>query len=41
MSLQTSKNRSDRLVKEILTNINFQNTMIHYLGEKIYSEANK
>jgi len=36
-----SKNRNDRLVKEILTNGNLQNFMIHYLAEKIYQEANK
>ncbi|NOW04748.1 type I restriction endonuclease subunit R [Clostridium beijerinckii] len=36
-----SKNRNDRLVKEILTNGNLQNYMIHYLAEKIYDEANK
>lgn len=36
-----TKNRNDRLVKEILTNNNFQNYMIHYLAEKIYAEANR
>ena len=36
-----TKNRNDRLVKEILTNNNLQNYMIHYLAEKIYAEANK
>ena len=36
-----AKNRNDRLMKEILTNNNLQNFMIHYLAEKIYSEANK
>ncbi|MEG1255531.1 type I restriction endonuclease [Clostridium sp.] len=36
-----TKNRNDRLVKEILTNGNLQNFMIHYLSEKIYSEANR
>ncbi len=36
-----SKNRNDRLVKEILTNSNLQNYMIHYLAEKIYDDANK
>lgn len=36
-----TKNKNDRLVKEILTNNNFQNYIIHYLAEKIYSEANK
>lgn len=35
-----TKNRNDRLVKEILTNSNLQNYMIHYLAEKIYAEAN-
>lgn len=35
-----AKNRNDRLMKEILTNNNLQNFMIHYLAEKIYSEAN-
>ena len=28
------------LMKEILTNNNLQNFMIHYLAEKIYAEAN-
>ncbi|MEN2259560.1 DEAD/DEAH box helicase family protein [Paraclostridium benzoelyticum] len=36
-----TKNRNDRLVKEILTNNNLQNYMIHYLAEKIYEEANR
>lgn len=36
-----TKNRNDRLVKEILTNNNLQNYMIHYLAEKIYSQVNK
>ncbi|GKZ02149.1 type I restriction endonuclease subunit R [Paraclostridium bifermentans] len=36
-----TKNRNDRLVKEILTNTNLQNYMIHYLAEKIYEEANR
>ena len=36
-----TKNRNDKLVKEILTNNNLQNFMIHYLAEKIYDEANK
>ena len=36
-----TKNRNDRLVKELLTNNNFQNYMIHYLAEKIYAEANR
>ena len=36
-----TKNMNDRLVKEILTNSNLQNYMIHYLAEKIYEEANK
>lgn len=36
-----SKNRNDRLVKEILTNGNLQNFMVHYLAEKIYDEANR
>ncbi len=36
-----TKNRNDRLVKEILTNANLQNFMVHYLAEKIYDEANK
>lgn len=36
-----AKNRNDRLMKEILTNSNLQNFMIHYLAEKIYDEANK
>ena len=36
-----TKNRNDRLVKEILTNNNLQNYMIHYLAEKIYAEANR
>ena len=35
-----AKNRNDRLMKEILTNNNLQNFMIHYLAEKIYAEAN-
>lgn len=35
-----NKNRNDRLVKEILTNNNFQNFMINYLAEKIYHTAN-
>ena len=36
-----AKNRNDRLMKEILTNGNLQNFMIHYLAEKIYDEAHK
>ncbi|WP_254171350.1 type I restriction enzyme subunit R domain-containing protein [Clostridioides difficile] len=36
-----TKNMNDRLVKEILTNNNLQNYMIHYLAEKIYAEANR
>lgn len=36
-----TKNRNDRLVKEILTNNNLQNYMVHYLAEKIYTEANR
>lgn len=36
-----TKNRNDKLVKEILTNSNFQNFMVNYLAEKIYIEANK
>ena len=36
-----TKNRNDKLVREILTNNNLQNFMIHYLAEKIYDEANK
>ncbi|MCR1822071.1 type I restriction endonuclease subunit R [Terrisporobacter muris] len=36
-----TKNRNDRLVREILTNNNLQNYMIHYLAEKIYAEANR
>ena len=32
---------NDRLVREILTNSNLQNYMIHYLAEKIFEEANK
>ncbi|MFD3156748.1 type I restriction endonuclease subunit R [Haloimpatiens sp. FM7330] len=36
-----TKNRNDRLLKEILTNSNLQNFMVHYLAEKIYDEANK
>ncbi|KGO15176.1 restriction endonuclease subunit R [Clostridium botulinum] len=36
-----TKNRNDRLVKEILTNGNLQNFMVHYLAEKIYNEANR
>lgn len=35
-----AKNRNDRLMKEILTNNNLQNFMIHYLAEKIYDQAN-
>lgn len=36
-----AKNRNDRLLREILTNNNLQNFMIHYLAEKIYDKANK
>ena len=36
-----TKNRNDRLVREILTNNNLQNYMINYLAQKIYAEANK
>jgi len=36
-----TKNRNDRLVKEILTNGNLQNFMIHYLSKRIYNEANR
>ena len=36
-----AKNRNDRLMKEILTNNNLQNFMIHYLAEKIYAQANR
>lgn len=35
-----TKNRNDRLLKEILTNGNLQNFMVNYLAEKIYKEAN-
>lgn len=36
-----AKNRNERLMKEILTNANLQNFMIHYIAEKIYDEAHK
>ena len=36
-----TKKMNDRLSKEILTNNNLQNYMIHYLAEKIYAEANR
>ncbi|WP_053956350.1 type I restriction endonuclease subunit R [Inediibacterium massiliense] len=36
-----AKNRNDRLVKEILTNANLQNFMVHYLAARIYDEANR
>lgn len=36
-----TKNRNERLVKEILTNSNLRNYMINYLAGKIYIEANK
>lgn len=32
---------NDRLPKEILTNNNLQNYIIHYLTEKIYTEVNR
>ena len=36
-----AKNRNDRIMKEILTNANLQNFMIHYLAEKIYDHVHK
>ncbi|MBU3135581.1 DEAD/DEAH box helicase family protein [Clostridium gasigenes] len=36
-----TKNRNDKLVKEILTNSNFRNFMVNYLAEKIYEQANR
>lgn len=36
-----TKNRNDKLVKEILTNSNFQNFMVNYLAGKIYEQANR
>jgi len=36
----SSKNRNDRLVKEILTNPNLKNFMVNYIAEHIYGEAN-
>ena len=36
-----AKNKNERLAKEILTNANLQNFMVHYIAEKIYAEANR
>ena len=36
-----TKNRNDKFVKDILTNNNFKNFMVHYYAKKIYDEANK
>lgn len=34
-----AKNKNERLAKEILTNTNLQNFMVHYIAEKIYEHA--
>ena len=36
-----TKKINDRFAKEVLTNENLQNYMIHYLAQKIYSEVNQ